>query len=214
MLYLATSPSPVRPARSRDGGAGGGVGVDGASGLRAKGRVLFAGGGNRANEGSFAADDVGMEMDNDGRQMHARTPSGGGGGVPPAPPPTYAGPTPSQLLPPPPSPSSHSNDTTPHHHRSQSQPQPQSQSQSQTQTPTHGGVPFNLNDFINVSPSPTITAAGSKASTTGGFGMGMGMDGMGGFRTDMGRRLFEEQRGDGQQREGAGGGLGAGIDML
>jgi hypothetical protein len=47
-----------------------------------------------------------------------------------------------------------------------------------------------------------------------GMGMGMGMDRMGSLRADMGRRLFEEEQGGDGQREGAGGGLGAGIDML
>lgn len=233
MLYLATSPSPVRPAhRERGEGPGGGTG-----GLRVKGRVLFAGTGG----------DVNMDMDtsppHSGLSIHSSSAggrSGAGAGLA-APmmeanviPPSPMAPTPSQLLPPPPSPSSfHSNsnhnsnsaDTTP---RPPYHPQPNSQLHSQSQTPnqTPGNTPFNLNDFINVSPSPAHTATATGTPVPGGSGMMMGMGSS--LRADVGRRLFEGEQGvryvggagvvrgegDDDGRSGDGGGLEAGIDML
>lgn len=71
--------------------------------------------------------------------------------------------------------------------------------------PTPNSVPFNFNDFINVSPSPAHVerGPGSKSNL--------------GLRADVGRKLFEEE----QQRQvdtgrGPSGtlGLGAGIDLV
>ena len=227
MLYLATSPSPVRPGTGRGWGDGPGPGV---GGLRAKGRVLFAGG-SKGDEGSFASSLGGGGYEGDDVSMDTESSLSmniGEGGleavlveptvVPPTP--TKLAPTPAQLLPPPPSPSvptssRSSGNTTPgaqHHHQrslsnlSQSHSHPQSQSQSQTPTPS-----FNLTDFINVSPSPAGLGPGSGGSSMPKLGSSL--------RADVGRRLFEEEQGgrDGglggepQQQQG---GLGAGIDML
>ncbi|KAH0826010.1 hypothetical protein J3R83DRAFT_7485 [Lanmaoa asiatica] len=113
-----------------------------------------------------------------------------------------ASPTSAQLLPAPLSPSGQAETLLPH---------PQS-------PPTPGSVPFNLNDFINVSPSPaTATVPRSTISLKSGLGANL--------RTDLGRRLFEEEQhrhlhltaphnhGDGLRHEKNGSSLGASIDL-
>ena len=67
-------------------------------------------------------------------------------------------------------------------------------------------VPFNLHDFLNVSPSP----AAATTSKTGNSNS---------LRADVGRRLFEEHHGaighnHGHGQGGSGAGLGAGIDLV
>ncbi|KAH0825861.1 hypothetical protein J3R83DRAFT_7784 [Lanmaoa asiatica] len=121
--------------------------------------------------------------------------------VPPTPV-TEASPTSSQLLPAPLSPSGQTETLLPH---------PQV-------PPTPGDVPFNLNDFINVSPSPaTATVPRSAISLKSGLGANL--------HTDLGRRLFEEEQhrhlhltaphnhGDGLRHEKNGNNLGASIDL-
>lgn len=221
MLYLHTSPSPVRLTTTRDkdvkdlaafralGGSGGS--------LRAKGRVLFSGGdGGRSplrSENSFTIDTLpGSQNSQTMTVSHRRDAAGDGtGSLTPAAPmePTVIPPTPvpttlpsSQLLPAPLSPSGQI-DLFPR--------DPQA-------PPTPGNVPFNLNDFINVSPSPAgTTVPRSAISLKSGSGANL--------RTDLGRKLFEEEQHrhhhltapyhhvDGLRHEKNGSGLGASIDL-
>jgi hypothetical protein len=73
-------------------------------------------------------------------------------------------------------------------------------------SPTPNSLPFNFNDFINVSPSPAHVERGGPGSKSNL-----------GLRADVGRKLFEEE----QQRQVDAGrrpsgplGLGAGIDLV
>jgi hypothetical protein len=82
-------------------------------------------------------------------------------------------------------------------------------------SPSQGMIPFNLHDFINVSPSPAVTNHQTKGT---------------GLRADIGRKLFEDemQKSGAEQsvhlvhertdadssRPGRGTGLGAGINLL
>ncbi|KAG6369704.1 hypothetical protein JVT61DRAFT_14132 [Boletus reticuloceps] len=192
--------------------------LGGAGSLRTKGRVLFSGGDDGRSplrsESSFTIDTLpGSQNSQTMSQPHRLDPVSNHAGslapaapmqpmvVPPTPAPE-ASPTPSQLLPAPLSPSGQTEALFP---------------QSQA-PPTPGSVPFNLNDFINVSPSPaTSTVPRSAISLKSGLGANL--------RTDLGRKLFEEEQhrhqhltasynhGDGLRHEKNGSSLGASIDL-
>ncbi|KAF9223317.1 hypothetical protein BS17DRAFT_133932 [Gyrodon lividus] len=214
MLYLHTSPSPARPTTTRDKDARDLAAfrtLGGGSSLCAKGRVLFPGsddGKSTLRSGSsFAVDTF------PGSQLSHTSSDGAGSLAPAAPmeptviPATPVSPLSPQLLPPPPSPL----------RRAEA-----SGLQVPLQAPpTPGSVPFNLNDFINVSPSPAAaTVPRSAISLKSGLGANL--------RTDLGRKLFEEEQhrhqhlgpgatpgtyGDGLRNERDGSGLGASIDL-
>ncbi|KAF8442217.1 hypothetical protein L210DRAFT_3644356 [Boletus edulis BED1] len=221
MLYLHTSPSPARPTTTRDRDAKDLTAfraLGGAGSLRSKGRVLFSGGDDGRSplrsESSFTIDTLpGSQNSQTMSQPHRLDPVSNHAGslapsapmqpmvVPPTPVPE-ASPTPSQLLPAPLSPPGQTEALFP---------------QSQA-PPTPGSVPFNLNDFINVSPSPaTSTVPRSAISLKSGLGANL--------RTDLGRKLFEEEQhrhqhltasynhGDGLRHEKNGSSLGASIDL-
>ena len=217
MLYLHTSPSPVRPTTTRDRDAKNLAAfraLGGSGSLRAKGRVLFSGGDDGRSplrsESSLTIDTLpGSQNSQTMSQPHGLdTVNDSAGSLAPAAPmePTVVPPTPastsSQLLPAPLSPSAQTETLFPH---------PQA-------SPTPGGVPFNLNDFINVSPSPAAsTVPRSAISLKSGLGANL--------RTDLGRKLFEEEQhrqhhltapynhGDGLRHEKNGSSLGASIDL-
>jgi hypothetical protein len=221
MLYLHTSPSPARPTTTRDRDAkdlAAFRALGGGGSLRAKGRVLFSGGDDGRSplrsESSLTIDTLpGSQNSQTMSQPHRLDAVSDSTGslapaapmeptvVPPTPVPT-ASPAPSQLLPAPPSPSGRADALFPH---------PQA-------SPTPGSVPFNLNDFINVSPSPAAsTVPRSAISLKSGLGANL--------RTDLGRKLFEEEQhrhqhltapynhGDGLRHEKNGSSLGASIDL-
>lgn len=219
MLYLHTSPSPARPTTTRDRDTRDSAAfrtLGGAGSLRSKGRVLFAGteGGKSPlrSESSFAADSFSASQSSQLNQpLHLETSNDvvRAAAVPTAsvipPTPESQVPPSSQLFPSPPSPSrvvDLSNIST-----------------SLQAPPTPGNMPFNLNDFINVSPSPApTTVPRSTISLRSGLGANL--------RADLGRKLFEEEQhrhhpsgpgpgaGDGL-RNGAGTGvLGASIDLV
>ncbi|KAH7915604.1 hypothetical protein BJ138DRAFT_18002 [Hygrophoropsis aurantiaca] len=257
MLYLHTSPSPVRPTTTRDRDArdlaafrslgNGGAG----SSLRAKGRVLFAGGsadGAKSplrSEGSFAATEslpssqeeprsLGLppRLDTDANN-HNHNYEGGAGLAPPAPmEPNIIPPTPTTLSPPPlhlrASPSHLPPNVSSPSHRPDFFPRPDAMPPIiQQAPPTPGNVPFNFNDFINVSPSPAVATV-PRSSLKSGLGGGDSL------RADVGRKLFEEEQhrqhhvdGGGLGRKyadglgsdqvegvGRGNGLGAGINLI
>ena len=191
MLYLHTSPSPVRPTATRDRDAKDlatfrTLGVGGS--LRTKGRVLFAGGEDGRSplrsEGSLTIDTLpgSQNSQNTGDAHPLDAVSDGTAPLAPAAPmePTVIPPTPvseaspssSQLLPAPPSPSGQLESLF---------------SRDPQAPPTPGSIPFNLNDFINVSPSPAgVTVPRSAISLKSGSGANL--------RTDLGRKLFEEEQ--------------------
>ncbi|OAX41435.1 hypothetical protein K503DRAFT_797967 [Rhizopogon vinicolor AM-OR11-026] len=197
MLYLHTSPSPARPTTTRDRDTrdlaafralGGG-----SASLLSKGKVLFAGQDTRGSlrsERSFTSETLSSSQDSTQPwSQPLRLDTASSGSLAPAPPlePTIIPPTPiqdaesSQLLPSPPSPSRCSDTSNGY---SGSPPN------SLQAPPTPGNVPFNLNDFINVSPSPAVTSA-PRAAVSLKSGLGANL------RADVGRKLFEEE----QQRQ-------------
>ncbi|KAI6039830.1 hypothetical protein EDC04DRAFT_1617201 [Pisolithus marmoratus] len=217
MLYLHTSPSPVRPTTTRDKDARDSAAfgaLRGANSLRAKGRVLFAGseGSNSPlkSESSFTVDSFPASQSSQLSQSFRLDPPDDSGGTtvaePTVIPPTPDSPAPpsSQLFPSPPSPSRVA--------------ELSSLSGSLQAPPTPGNVPFNLNDFINVSPSPAATTVPRSAiSLRSGLGANL--------RTDLGRKLFEEEQhrhhqlgpapssNDGLRSGNGAGVLGASIDL-
>ena len=222
MLYLHTSPSPVRPTTTRDRDAkdlAAFRALGGGSSLRAKGRVLFSGGDDGRSplrsESNLTVDTLPGSQNSQTMSETRRldTASDSTGSLAPAAPmePTVVPPTPvsttspssSQLLPAPLSPSGQVEALFPR--------DPQA-------PPTPGNVPFNLNDFINVSPSPAgTTVPRSAISLKSGSGANL--------RTDLGRKLFEEEQHrhqhlaapyhhvDGLRHEKHGSSLGASIDL-
>ncbi|KAH7920241.1 hypothetical protein BV22DRAFT_1050487 [Leucogyrophana mollusca] len=234
MLYLHTSPSPARPTTTRERDARDLAALRtlgaGASSLRAKGRVLFAGNDGRKSplrsEGSFATESLPASQEEPrafSQPLRLDTAAGINGGLaPPAPmEPTIIPPTPTAITPAPShlisSPSS--NPSRPELLPRVS-PMPPS---SQQAPPTPGSVPFNLNDFINVSPSPAVAAVPRSAvSLKSGLGANL--------RADVGRKLFEDEQhrqhhvdgagppvryaADIEHGVGRGSGLGAGIDLI
>lgn len=215
MLFLATSPSPVRPTinRDRDKDTQDGLGpyraLGGGEGLRAKGRVLFAGAGGASGsgnglirEGSIGSSNGDVSMSELPHRLDlglSINTADGGAGLMQA---NIIPPTPVEVsapaVPPPSSPSLVAKDTTP---KPQLHPSP---------APV-GGLPFNLNDFIHTSPLPPTNGTPFKS------GSGVGM------RADMGRRLFEDMHSHSHQhhqmqgvehQSRTGAGLGAGIDLM
>ncbi|KAI6099714.1 hypothetical protein F5141DRAFT_1251012 [Pisolithus sp. B1] len=210
MLYLHTSPSPVRPTttRNKDARDLAAFGtMRGANSLRSKGRVLFAGseGSNSPlkSESSFTVDSFPASQSSQlSQSYHLEHPDDGSRTMVAEPtviPPTPDSPAPpsTQLLPSPPSPSRAS--------------ELSSLSGSLQAPPTPGNVPFNLNDFINVSPSPAATTVPRSAiSLRSGLGANL--------RTDLGRKLFEEEQHrhhqlgpDPSSKDGLRSGNGAGV---
>lgn len=239
MLFLATSPSPVRASTAKDKDARDLAAFRTLSGNPAlKGRVLFPSSAgskeDRAPQGAKALRrdgsgfsstlTVATELIDDpvdgGSQEHVlvaasqssplnpnrskRSRSASMNLTIPAPP-TVIPPTPTeedpvQLLPLPSSPTPAPRPRAEPLERSASAPAPAA---APSAPPTPGNtVPFNINDFINVSPSP---ATGSAAKLTS-------------LRANVGRKLFEEHQTVGGSGSAAGhggpGGLGAGIDLV
>ncbi|KAJ3531376.1 hypothetical protein NMY22_g8183 [Coprinellus aureogranulatus] len=181
MLFLATSPSPARPSKSKDQAAFNTL--SGAS-TRPKGRVLFqastapdqpsgepaAGAGSlrptsalaRSDEGSFAS-----SMSSIGSEITANQSATL----------SITGATPAQLLPPPCLASSPSLTSTP----AQSKDAVPSGHSPKPLPGQATPVDFNFHEFINASPSPSRSAfQGNKPNHS--------------LRADVGRRLFEEEQ--------------------
>lgn len=199
MLYLATSPSPARPANkdSKDAAAFRAL-SGGTATLRNKGRILFPsgppgtdqerpGGGmpkapgpsalSRGSESSFNA----TRSPSIGNRLGAPQPAAMD--VDEAPRPVApSAPTPSQLLPPPPLASS------PALAAANTQPsRPSSAMARNTPSSPRPQVPeFNIHEFINATPSPhrgTPVGLGTPGRTSNL-----------GLRADVGRKLFEEEQ--------------------
>ncbi|KAJ7077150.1 hypothetical protein B0H15DRAFT_569446 [Mycena belliarum] len=229
MLFLATSPSPVRKD-ARDLAA-----YRALNGVRPKGRVLFPTAGSMGDgEGGRAPAKLARGGDSFGSSV-----SSIGGDMAPAPgsrtaTPVPAAPSPvpgAQLLPPPPLPSSASalpsaapspapaprKDSRPASPKpvygQAAPPQPQPLAPPPTQP---AQVDFNFNEFLNASPSPRGSVGAPQKANLG-------------LRADVGRKLFEEEQmrhHQHQQGPGAGKaraadeqrererGLGAGIDLV
>lgn len=226
MLYLHTSPSPARPTTTRDRdtqdlAAYRALGSGSAS-LLTKGKILFAGQDTRnslRSERSFTSEILPSSQDStQPLSQPLRLDAASSGSLAPAPslestiiPPTPTlGAESSSLLPSPPSPSRRGDTSNGYSG---------SPSNSLHAPPTPGNVPFNLNDFINVSPSPAVTAA-PRAAVSLKSGLSANL------RADVGRKLFEEeqQRHHNQGTQAAvsgftdihhdrGGVLGASIDL-
>lgn len=226
MLYLHTSPSPARPTTTRDRdtqdlAAYRALGSGSAS-LLTKGKILFAGQDTRnslRSERSFTSEILPSSQDStQPLSQPLRLDAASSGSLAPAPslestiiPPTPTlGADSSSLLPSPPSPSRRGDTSNGYSG---------SPSNSLHAPPTPGNVPFNLNDFINVSPSPAVTAA-PRAAVSLKSGLSANL------RADVGRKLFEEeqQRHHNQGTQAAvsgftdihhdrGGVLGASIDL-
>ncbi|KAG1736501.1 hypothetical protein EDB19DRAFT_1027369 [Suillus lakei] len=194
MLYLHTSPSPVRPTTTRDKdtqdlAAYRALGSGSAS-LLTKGKILFAGQDTRSSlrsERSFTSETMPSSQDStQPLSQPLRLDAASSESLAPAPSlePTIIPPTPtlgaesSSLLPSPPSPSRCSDASNGYLG---------SPSNSLHAPPTPGNVPFNLNDFINVSPSPAVTAA-PRAAVSLKSGLSANL------RADVGRKLFEEEQ--------------------
>ncbi|OCH84329.1 hypothetical protein OBBRIDRAFT_415780 [Obba rivulosa] len=227
MLFLATSPSPVRPTPRDPKDLAAYRSLGGGSGL--KGRVLFSGhsaGGAenthsagrplRRDEGSFASvTSVRTEpaSETEYEQVDSRLNRAHGHSLPSKLSISHAlgdGDR-LELLPAPPSPSSASRESSqrPPSHLPHSQalppptvPGPKRSSLPQAAPPT---PQFNFNDFINVSPSPAAGSGSRLASS---------------LHPDIGRRLFEEHTGLNATTRGEApparsrSSLGAGIDLV
>lgn len=194
MLYLHTSPSPARPTTTRDRdtqdlAAYRALGSGSAS-LLAKGKILFAGQDTRSSlrsEHSFTSETLSSSQDSTHPfNQPLRLDAAPSGSLAPAPSlePTVIPPTPTlgaespSLLPSPPSPSRRSDTSNDYSG---------SPSNSLHAPPTPGNVPFNLNDFINVSPSPAVTTA-PRAAVSLKSGLSANL------RADVGRKLFDEEQ--------------------
>ncbi|KAG1798430.1 uncharacterized protein HD556DRAFT_1440137 [Suillus plorans] len=194
MLYLHTSPSPARPTTTRDRdtqdfAAYRALGSGSAS-LLTKGKILFPGQDTRSSlrsECSLTSETLPSSQDStQSLSQPLRLDVASPGSLAPAPSleQTIIPPTPtlsaesSSLLPSPPSPSRRSDTSNGYSG---------SPSSSLHAPPTPGNVPFNLNDFINVSPSPAFTAA-PRAAVSLKSGPSANL------RADVGRKLFEEEQ--------------------
>ncbi|GJE88575.1 hypothetical protein PsYK624_046580 [Phanerochaete sordida] len=228
MLFLATSPSPVRPTASKDRDGKDSPAfrsLSGATGL--KGRVLFPGPGQGPDDRNAPAN---RALRRDGSSTFGSTSSiegdaSQGGAAGPS-----RTPIPSSPLNPHARPAQRSNDpgepgatdtrgaqllpapTSPTRarplERSASVPVT-AESRAATAAASPMGPSFNLHEFLNVSPSPAAGAGSSKLTS---------------LRANVGRKLFEENiglNGGALGRENVaagapagGGGLGAGIDLV
>ncbi|KAG2114849.1 hypothetical protein DEU56DRAFT_180292 [Suillus clintonianus] len=193
MLYLHTSPSPARPTTTRDRdtqdlAAYRALG-SGSTSLLTKGKILFAGQDARSSlrERSFTSEALSSSQDcTQPLSQPLRLDAASPGSLAPAPSlePAIIPPAPtlgaesSPLLPSPPSPSRHSDTSNGYSG---------SPSNSLHAPPTPGNVPFNLNDFINVSLSPAVTSA-PRAAVSLKSGLSANL------RADVGRKLFEEDQ--------------------
>ncbi|PSR74687.1 hypothetical protein PHLCEN_2v9635 [Hermanssonia centrifuga] len=228
MLFLATSPSPVRPTAVKDRDPTDSPGfrsLTGSSGL--KGRVLFGSGNDdrgspggrplrRDATGSFSSTTTEPNEPTGGQERligipvtssllnpnHNRASANNSlQEISVIPPSTTTDQNVSQLLPPPASPSRTSRPQPAPNERPRSVPTPSDSTPAAPPTP--GSVPFNLHEYINVSPSPATTAPPSKLNS---------------LRADVGRKLFEEHHGIGsggrENIPGHSSGLGAGIDLV
>ncbi|KAJ7031303.1 hypothetical protein C8F04DRAFT_960544 [Mycena alexandri] len=188
MLFLATSPSPVRKGNNPDLAAyralnGGGLGAG--SSARPRGRVLFP---TAAGEASRSGSAGGLARGGDsftssvssigGEMRGSRTPT-------PAPPPPFV---PTQLLPPPPLP------TTMH-------------------MGTMAGVPMASGHVPSPTPLPVAAPANASPKPQQQQMQQQQKPTAGGLRADVGRKLFEEEQmrhhGHAHGKE-----LGAGIDLV
>ncbi|KAG6857397.1 hypothetical protein H0H87_004759 [Tephrocybe sp. NHM501043] len=197
MLFLATSPSPVRPTNkdSRDLAAYRALGGGPPGVLRDKGRVLFAPG-SSAEPSDISKATV---LARSGDASFTSSISSIGGELGSGPSPESSSPAPSQLLPPPSLPSHKPIGSPASHITRNDSPRP---------TYPQGPADFNFNDFIHGSPSPSRgpVVPAPKANL--------------GLRADVGRKLFEEE----QMRHALGGvqspgkrperALGAGFDLV
>ncbi|TFK74169.1 hypothetical protein BDN72DRAFT_103161 [Pluteus cervinus] len=181
MLYLATSPSPVRPASkdARDLAAFRTL-TNGPASTRPKGRVLFQEASSQEDHNSSSGSpksSTTLTRGGDGSFNSSISSIGGEMGSKPSDAPLSRSqtmlPTPSQLLPPAPMPASASAPGSPKVARDVNQSPKPLQSQ--------GSVEFNFHDFIHASPSP------SRA-------LGQGHRTSLGLRADIGRKLFEEEQ--------------------
>ena len=227
MLYLATSPSPVRPTTSKDRDGKDSPAfrsLSGSTGL--KGRVLFPGSGQGPDGRSSPAN---RALRRDGSSTFGSTSSIEGDSSQAGASGPVRAPVPSSPLNPHVRPAHRSGDlgepstgdvrgaqlllapSSPTRarplERSASVPIT-SESRSTAATGSPIGSGFNLHEFLNVSPSPAASGASSKLSS---------------LRANVGRKLFEEHHGlnsgaSGRENVAAGtapaGGLGAGIDLV
>ncbi|KAJ7707510.1 hypothetical protein B0H17DRAFT_1156158 [Mycena rosella] len=236
MLFLATSPSPVRKD-SRDLAA-----YRALNGARPKGRVLFPTAGSmamgderalaRGGSESFTSSvgSIGGEMRGVSRPATPASPAPGAQLLPPPSlplPPRKEQPpaSPKAVYGQPPPPPQQQQQHQQQQQQTQAAPPPQQQQQQQAD--------FNFNEFLNASPSPARGGApnvggapntGAGMSAGGGAGAGIGKPSLG-LRADVGRKLFEEEQmrhhahghhpghghghGHAQGKE-----LGAGIDLV
>lgn len=215
MLFLATSPSPTRPApQPRDPSTYRSLGGE-SSALRNKGRILFASSNSapdvmghddvmsmasrpqptlaRGSDGTYSlTTNVGSEAGS--RDLHTSRASLSSTSI-----------TPSQLLSPPPLPASS--------HVPESPVRKDVTQSPRTIFGSGGASDFNFNEFINASPSPlrgNPHGPGHKPNLS--------------LRADVGRRLFEEEQSrhshslslpnPGPEKARSGRGLDAGIDIV
>ncbi|KAF7312465.1 hypothetical protein MIND_00260100 [Mycena indigotica] len=171
MLFLATSPSPVRKGDQRDLAA-----YRALNGSRPKGRVLFPTAGSMADADgapktlSRGMDSFTSSVSSIGGEMRGTTPGNSRTSTPVpttaiavAPVPRAVVPTPAQLLPPPTMPPV----------RQESPKLPQQQE-------------FNYNEYLHPSPVPAAPQRTGSASITQKQNLGL--------RADVGRKLFEEEQ--------------------
>ncbi|KAI0342633.1 hypothetical protein BDW22DRAFT_1484231 [Trametopsis cervina] len=244
MLFLATSPSPVRASTSKDKEAKDMAAFRTLTGNASlKGRVLFPTS-SQASEasgpkplrrdvsGSFSSvttellDEPAHNGNQDHHSIGVTMPSSplnpnsikrsrsDGTAYPSIPaPPTIIPPTPTDEAPAPllpaassSSPSGRARSASEVIDRAASVPAANDSRPGPSGPPTPGNLPFNFNDFINVSPSPAAPNGSAKLTS---------------LRASVGRKLFEEHQGvaggpgnrDSLGHNGPGG-LGAGIDLL
>lgn len=227
MLYLATSPSPVRPTSTKDKDAKDTAIVRTLSGSNSiKGRVLFPGSDERGSSGRLQRKDSGYGGSTMTIVPDSATDTGSGSSLAstssplnpnrhprfndnrhssiPAPP-TIIPPSPedTRLLPAPTTPRTRSKELSgsPRDIPERAASVPVSSEPRPGATP--GGGSFNLHEFINVSPSPSGSSSTSRLTS---------------LRANVGRKLFEEHHSgtgrDNMSGSSHGGGLSAGIDLV
>ncbi|KAJ7067089.1 hypothetical protein C8F01DRAFT_1018672 [Mycena amicta] len=207
MLFLATSPSPVRKGDQHNLAA-----YRALNGSRPKGRVLFPTAGSMADADgapkTSAALARGMDsftssVSSIGGEMRGTTPGNSRTSTPtPGPVPAVSPiPTPAQLLPPPAMPVA---------------PSPVSRQEHSSSPKLAQQADFNYNEFLHPSPVPPVPQRSGSVPTIQKQNLGL--------RADVGRKLFEEeQMRHHAMNQGAAGNLkprvderalGAGIDLV